>query len=160
MSKTVSKSASTASIVKPIVMLVVLAIDIYILVTTLNMQKPEYECKCAQKWYLKQVSTSIIIILSLQIAVFLLALFKRVFFNSNIINGMVGIIALTALIVQLYYIVVMIGLIHQLDKDKCFCVDPYFKTFLTYYSGFRALFAIIVIILFIMLVGSVIKKKM
>jgi hypothetical protein len=160
MSKTVSKSVSTTSIVKPIVMLVILAIDIYILVTTLNMQKPEYKCKCAQKWYLKQVSQSIITILSLQIAVFLLALFKRVFFNSNVINGLVGIIALTALIIQLYYIVVMIGLIHQLDKDKCFCVDPYFKTFLTYYSGFRALFAIIVIILFIMLVASVIKNKM
>ena len=124
------------------------------------MQKPEYECKCAQKWYLNQVSTSIIIILSLQIAILLSELFKRVFVNSNVINGIVSIIMITLSIVQLYYVSVTIGLIHQLDKDKCFCVDPYFKTFLTYYSGFRALFAIIVIILFIMLVGSVIKKKM
>ncbi len=159
MVKEISKSASMGSIVKPIIMLAILAIDIYILVTTLNMQKPDYDCKCAQKWYLKQVSTSIIIILSLQIAVFLLALFKRVFFESKIVNGVLGFIAISLLVIQLYYIVVMFGLIHQLDNDKCFCVNPNFKTFITYYSGFRALLAIITLIVFFIAVSMIINKK-
>jgi hypothetical protein len=157
---TKSMTASAGTIIKPILMLVILAIDIYILVTTLNMQKPEYDCKCAQKWYLKQVSNAIITILSFQILVFLLALFKRVFFSNKMINGFVGLIAIALLIAQLYYIVVMIGLIHQLDKDKCLCVNPNFKTFITYYSGFRALFAIIVLIMFVYAVGMVIRNKM
>jgi hypothetical protein len=159
MSKHISKSPSKLSVIKPIIMLVILAIDIYILITTLNMQKPDYHCKCAQKGFLKQVSNSIIIILSLQLVVFLLALFKRVFFESKIMNGFVGLIALVLLIMQLYYIIVMIGLIYQLDKDKCLCVDPSFKTFLTYYSGFRALIAIFVIIIFIIAVSIIMNNK-
>lgn len=159
MVKSIPKTASKGAIIKPILMLIILAIDIYILVTTLNMQKPEYECKCAQKWYLKQVSTSIMIILSLQIAIFLIALFNRVLFKSKILDGLLGIVAIALLIIQLYYIVVMIGLIHQLDKDRCFCVDPYFKTFLTYYSGFRALLAIISIIIFGIAINMIINKK-
>ena len=31
----------------------------------------------------------------------------------------------------------MLMMIHKLDKQKCLCVDPTFKTNITYYAGIR-----------------------
>jgi hypothetical protein len=138
-----TKSDSTGTIIKTIFTLIILAIDIYILVTALNMQKPEYQCKCVQKWYLKKISNTIIIIISLQIAVLLLG------YNSDL-TGLVSIIELVLSIIQIYYLIVMIGLIYQLYKDKCQCVDPRFKSVVTFYSGFRVLIGIVMTIIFIL----------
>jgi hypothetical protein len=151
-----AESASSGKIIKRILMLITLMIDIYILVTTLNMQKPEYQCKCAQKWYLKQISNSIITILSLQIAIFVLVLFKNVLFSRTVTKNLIEFIAIALAFVQLYYTIVMISLIYKLDKDKCQCVDPRFKSVVTFYSGFRALLTIMMI--FIIAVGIHNKK--
>ncbi len=151
-----AESASSGKIIKRILMLITLMIDIYILVTTLNMQKPEYQCKCAQKWYLKQISNSIITILSLQIAIFVLVLFKNVLFSRTVTKNLIGFIAIALAFVQLYYTIVMISLIYKLYKDKCQCVDPRFKSVVTFYSGFRALLNIMMI--FIIAVGIHNKK--
>ena len=119
------------------VMLLVLAVDIYILVNTLKMQKSNYECKCAQNMELKQISNSIIAIISLQISLFLLAIFVKFIYKSQVILLFILLIAIALFFVKLYYVITMLMMIHKLDKNKCLCVDPTFKTNMTYYAGIR-----------------------
>ncbi len=146
---------SALLVIKPLLMVIFLAVDIYILVTTLNMQKPGYECKCAQKWYLKQVSNSIITIISLQLSVFVLALFSLMI-NSRVILIAAIVLIIALKLTQLYYIIMMITMISELDKNKCLCIDQNFKTIMTYYAGIRAFITGIMIIGFI--IGMVITK--
>jgi len=98
------------------IMLLILAVDIYILVNTLKMQKDSYPCKCAQNFELKQISNSIIAIISLQVSLFLLALFIKFVYNSKIILLFIGLMAIGLFFVKLYYVITMIMMIHKLDK--------------------------------------------
>jgi hypothetical protein len=139
---------SAILLIKPLLMVIFLALDIYILVTTLNMQKPDYECKCAQKWYLKQVSSSIITVISLQLTIFVLALLI-VMMNSRVLLIALLIFVIILAIAQLYYIIMMITMITELDKQKCLCVDPNFKSVMTYYAGIRAFITGLIIIGFV-----------
>jgi hypothetical protein len=146
------------SIVRPLLLITFLAIDIYILVTTLDMQKSNYECKCAQVWYLKQVSNSIITIISLQLIIFVLAAINGMA-GLGVLSTFISLLSVAILIVQLYYVIMMMGLIGKLDTIKCVCVNPGFKSFLTYYAGFKALMAIFLIIGLSMIVVSTFSKK-
>jgi hypothetical protein len=115
------------------------------------MQKDSYECKCAQKWYLKHVSTAIIIVLSIQAALLLFALVSRVFHKSNVITGASGVLSISLFVVQIYYIIMMLTMLRTLKHDNCLCVDPNFISLMKYYSGVRAFFAFIVIVSIIIL---------
>lgn len=136
-SSQMKKMSSYRSVLYVGVMLLILAVDIYILVNTLKMQKDSYPCKCAQNWELKQISNSIITIISLQIALLLLALLVKFVYSSQVIVLFIGLIAIALFFVKLYYVITMLIMIHKLDKTKCLCVDPTFKTNLTYYAGIR-----------------------
>jgi hypothetical protein len=162
---TSSKSRSVSgSIIAPIIFVVILAIDIYILVTGLQMQKSTYECKCAQVWHLKQITNTIITIISFQLAIFVLGLINIYIYGNHkdfsVLSKFIKLISLGLFIAQLYYIIMLISLIAKLDNIKCLCVDPKFKTFLTYYTGFRALFAgLLIIILAIIIVSKISNRK-
>ncbi len=128
------------------------------------MQKNSYECKCAQVWHLKQVTNTIITIISFQLAIFVLGLINIYIYGNKksltILSKFIKLISLALFIAQLYYIVMLISLIAKLDSIKCLCVDPKFKTFLTYYTGFRALFAgLLIIILAIIIVSKISNRK-
>ncbi len=138
-------------VIYPILVLTVIAIDLYILGQVLNMQKDSYSCKCAQKWYLKHVSTALIIILSIQAALFLFGVVARVFHTSNVITGASGVLSISLFFVQIYYIIMMLTMLKSLKQDNCLCVDPGFISLMKYYSGIRAVFAFIVIIAIIIL---------
>lgn len=152
------------SIITPIIFVVILAIDIYILVNVLHMQKSTYECKCAQVWHLKQVTNTIITIISFQLAIFILGLINIYIYGNNkdlsVLSKLIKLISLALFIAQLYYIIMLISLISKLDNIKCLCVDPKFKTFLTYYAGIRAFIAgLLIIALVIILVSKLSNRK-
>jgi hypothetical protein len=130
----------------PIIMLIVLAVDIYILVNTLNMQKESYNCKCAQNWELKQVSNSIITIISLQVSLILIGLFINFIYKHTLLLLFAALIIIALFLIKLYYVITMLMMIHKLDKNNCLCVDPTFKTNLTYYAGIRAFLVVVGII--------------
>lgn len=157
-----SKSVS-GSIISPIIFVIILAIDIYILVSVLNMQKSSYECKCAQVWHLKQVTNIIITIISFQLAIFVLGLINIYIYGNkkafSVLSKFIKLISLALFIAQLYYIVMLISLITKLDNIKCLCVDPKFKTFLTYYTGFRTTVAILLIIILAIFIVSKLSNR-
>ena len=70
--------------------LIVVAIDIYILVYLLKMQKSSYECKCAQVQYLKQITNTIIIILYMIIIITLYTILdytiKQIYYNNYTVH--------------------------------------------------------------------------
>lgn len=162
---TSSKSSSVSgSIIAPIIFVIILAIDIYILVTGLEMQKSNYECKCAQVWHLKQITNTIITIISFQLAIFVLGLINVYIYGNHkdfsVLSKLIKLISLSLFIAQLYYIVMLISLIAKLDSIKCLCVNPKFKTFLTYYTGFRALVAgLLILVLAIIIVSKISNRK-
>ncbi len=139
------------SILYPIVFVIILAFDIYILVETLKMQKSNYDCKCAQVWFLKQVSNSIITIISLQLGIFVLSLIMNAISHHHILSNVLRLLSVVLFIVQIYYIIMMVSLIGKLDTIKCVCVDPWFKSLMTYYAGVRIFLLLIVLMVFIML---------
>jgi hypothetical protein len=159
-----SKSKSVSgSIITPIIFVLILAIDIYILVTILNMQKGTYQCKCAQVWHLKQVTNTIITIISFQLAIFILGLINVYIYGNHkdfsVLSKLIKLISLALFIAQLYYIVMLISLIAKLDNIKCLCVDPKFKTFLTYYTGFKAFVTGLIILLFVIMIVSKLSNR-
>ena len=139
-------------ILYPIVFVIILAFDIYILVETLKMQKSNYQCKCAQVWFLKQVSNSIITIISLQLGIFVLSLIMNaISHHHHILSNVLRLLSVVLFIVQIYYIIMMVSLIAKLDTIKCVCVDPWFKSLMTYYAGIRVFLLLIVLMVFIIL---------
>jgi hypothetical protein len=143
----------------PIIMFIVLAVDIYILVNTLNMQKESYNCKCAQNWELKQVSNSIITIISLQVSLILLVLFVNFIYKHKILLVFAALIIIGLFLIKLYYIIMMLLMIRNLDKKNCLCVDPTFKTNLTYYAGIRTFLVVVGIISLISKIMLMNNKK-
>ena len=143
-----AQTKSVSSVWYPIIFVMILAIDIYILVETLKMEKYDYQCKCAQVWHLKQVSNSVITVISLQLGIFVFSLISSLMNHNRVLSVFIKILSIALFIAQLYYIIMMLSLIGKLDKIKCLCVDPQFKTVMTYYAGIRA-FVIIATILFL-----------
>ncbi len=159
-----SSKSSVSSIITPIIFVIILAIDIYILISGLEMQKNSYECKCAQVWHLKQVTNTIITIISFQLAIFVLGLINIYIYGNKksltILSKFIKLISLSLFIAQLYYIIMLISLISKLDNIKCLCVDPKFKTFLTYYAGIRGFVASLLIIVLVIILASKLSNRM
>ena len=140
-------------ILRALSLFIMLLLDIYILVTTYNMQKDNYTCKCAQTWYLKQVLLSITIIFSITVALFILfivhmsLIMKRLIRHNELFSILIKVFVGALFFFQIYYVIMMLLTVHKLNKDNCTCVDKTFKNTLTYYSVIRGLYMVIGIII-------------
>jgi hypothetical protein len=127
------------SLMKPIVLVIFFVINIYVLMNVLKMQQTNYACKCAQIPNLKKISNTLIIIISLQVIMFILAVViktNEAHFTRHFIRMLSFILFVVQLYFIFYYIYMVITFIYNLDSNNCICVNPHFKTFLTYYTGF------------------------
>lgn len=142
-----AREPNTFSIIKPIILVIFFIINIYVLINILKMQTKNYECKCAQKSHLKKISTTLIIIISLQVVMFILALVINV---THMTKKFIRLLSFVLFIAQLYfifyYIYMIITFIYELDSTNCVCVNPHFKTLLTYYTGFTVSMILMLII--------------
>ncbi len=134
---------------KQMMHIIVAAIDIYILVYLLKMQKSSYGCKCAQVQYLKEITNTIIIITSLKLV--LIILFKSINPKDEpkLLTVFIAILSIALLIAQIYYVIMLIKLLIKLHNINCLCIDHIFKIFLSSYTGIIGFTTAIIIILFI-----------
>ncbi len=146
-SLTKGREPDTFSVIKPIVLVIFFIINIYVLINVLKMQNTNYQCKCAQKSNLKKISNTLIIIISLQVIMFILALVINV---THMTKKFIKLLSFVLFIAQLYfifyYLYMVITFIYELDSSNCVCVDPHFKTLLTYYTGFTVSVILMLII--------------
>ena len=134
--------------------LLIIAIDIYVLVKTINI-KGSNECKCVKKVYLNSIIASIIIMILLILSIILLEIIVGE--SKTTIQEIILTTQFFALFVILPYCsIMMFKMAKQIENDKCDCVDSNFKNLLKYFSIVRLL---PIIIIFIVVVTIIIKNK-
>ena len=134
-----------------VISLIVLVFDLYILYNMYKIQDQTNQCTCANTWHTKRITNVIMIIIGIQV---LLLIMFMIFANqkSKTMQLVAGLFSLLLFGVHIYYAYIMVSYIMQLQKDKCSCLDPAFKTTFMIYTIVRVIMSVLAIIgLFILI---------
>lgn len=132
-----------------IMMVVILAIDVYIFLSMQDINKDTYQCKCAQTSHVKKISDAIIVIIGMQLLVSLMTFVVISGKKHPIIRLFTILPVLVSLLVKMYYIYLMFTYLDDLKTNKCMCVDKKVTDTVFYYSWARLLLLLVIFMIFI-----------
>jgi hypothetical protein len=130
-------------------LLVIFAIDIYILVKMFEIQKSNHNCQCAKNSYVSKILTSVIIMFVLLLFVLLFMIMDNILgeITETLPNLFLTIVFISLFIIYSYSSLMMFKMSKQIEKDRCDCFDSTLKNILKYYSSLRLSPIIIILML-------------
>jgi hypothetical protein len=151
----ISQEPTMSRWISNIVPIIILAIDIYILITLYKMRHSDKkECECAITWHTKKIMTVITSLIALGLISVIVLIIAISYYMTNK-NGYVFfpsiLIVISIYCLQIYYSYLLINYSNELKAEKCMCVSDSFKDNIEIYGYARLILTLLGVMLILTL---------